>query len=40
MTTLGEPVTDEQLTEMLQQFDTDGDGRVKYSGTDLFLINC
>ena len=32
MTNLGENLTDEELDEMIQEADTDGDGQVNYDG--------
>ena len=32
LSSIGEPLTDEQLDEMLRKFETDGDGLVKYEG--------
>ena len=33
MKEMGEPITDEQLNEMLKDFEPDGDGLIKYEGT-------
>ena len=32
LTTLGEPLTDEQLDDMFKQAEVDGDGNVEYKG--------
>ena len=33
MTQLGEKLTDDELDDMIQEADTDGDGQVNYDGT-------
>ena len=35
MSEIGEPVTDEQLNEMLKDFEADGDGMIKYESKSL-----
>ena len=32
MSKLGEELTDEEITEMIKEADTDGDGNVNYAG--------
>ena len=36
MTNLGEKLTDEEVNEMINEADTDGDGQVNYEGLCLF----
>ena len=37
LTTLGEPLTDEQLDDMFKQAEVDGDGNVEYKGRSSLL---
>ena len=37
MTTLGERLTDEEVDEMLDDADADGDGEIEYEGTFNYL---
>lgn len=38
MQTIGESVTEQQLTEFMTMADTDKDGRINYEGTRNYLI--
>ena len=38
MTNLGEKLTEEEVDEMIQEADIDGDGQVNYEGMKRFII--
>ena len=34
----GEPLTDEEVTAMMNEADKDGDGRIDYEGKELLFV--